>query len=479
MNHKIFISYSWSNPKHEEWVLYLAQRLRSDGVNVVLDKWDLKEGQDKYTFMESMVNSDDIIKVLMILDKKYQIKADERAGGVGTETQIISPKLYENLSQEKFIPIISEKDENGQPFLPAYLKGRMYIDLSNESYYEKSYEDLLRNIYNKPRYRKPELGRPPGYLFEAAPNNSKSSSLIRRLNYVIENKPEKTNKTIKEFLTNFLTSLSDYTIDFDTRDSIEIGKLIVDNINLYTELRDDYIAFMKTLLSEEIEFEAELFIEFFEKLPAFEDPREGVRSYTNYTYDNFKIFTYELFLFSIALGFNTKNYSFIKFLIESSYFIESRDNYNSDVSDFTVFYRKVNSINSYYNETFNKKFHNPMADLIMTRLPQGLYEKDIVIGDLICLHHAILNDQFWFPQTYIYYNNYKIPLFQKLGSQRHFERIKHIFCVDNKEDLIIQLNTVKENAGDNAFRRYSYNGVFDSAPLMYQLIDNETLCTKA
>jgi len=44
---KVFISYSWSSPQHEQWVLDLAERLSGDGIIVVLDKWDLKEGQDK------------------------------------------------------------------------------------------------------------------------------------------------------------------------------------------------------------------------------------------------------------------------------------------------------------------------------------------------------------------------------------------------------------------------------------------------
>ena len=48
---KIFISYSWTTPKHEKWVLDLAERLVSDGVDVVLDKCNLKPGEDKYSFM--------------------------------------------------------------------------------------------------------------------------------------------------------------------------------------------------------------------------------------------------------------------------------------------------------------------------------------------------------------------------------------------------------------------------------------------
>ena len=44
---KIFISYSWSS---DALVLELANRLVSHGVDVVLDKWDLKEGNDKFEF---------------------------------------------------------------------------------------------------------------------------------------------------------------------------------------------------------------------------------------------------------------------------------------------------------------------------------------------------------------------------------------------------------------------------------------------
>ena len=45
-NPKLFISYSWSSPEHEKWVLSLATELRSNGVDVLFDKWDLKEGDD-------------------------------------------------------------------------------------------------------------------------------------------------------------------------------------------------------------------------------------------------------------------------------------------------------------------------------------------------------------------------------------------------------------------------------------------------
>lgn len=130
---KIFISYAWES---SDLVLELAQRLVSHGVDVVLDKWDLKEGQDKYAFMERCVNDSEITKVLIICDKAYAQKANERTGGVGDETVIISSEIYGNTKQEKFIPIIAERDEEGQPYVPTYIKTRIYNDLSNQETYE-------------------------------------------------------------------------------------------------------------------------------------------------------------------------------------------------------------------------------------------------------------------------------------------------------------------------------------------------------
>lgn len=90
-NPKIFISYSWAS---SERVLELAERLMANGVEVILDKWDLKEGQDKYAFMEQSVTDKTIDKVLIVCDKSYAEKANQRTGGVGDETVIISPDLW-------------------------------------------------------------------------------------------------------------------------------------------------------------------------------------------------------------------------------------------------------------------------------------------------------------------------------------------------------------------------------------------------
>lgn len=88
MNPKVFISYSWHPEENKIRVQQLARRLMSDGVDVILDVWSLKDGQDKYVFMEKMVTDSDINKVLIICNKDYVEKADCRKGGVGTESTI-------------------------------------------------------------------------------------------------------------------------------------------------------------------------------------------------------------------------------------------------------------------------------------------------------------------------------------------------------------------------------------------------------
>ena len=118
---KVFISYSWTNDDHVNWVVRLAERLVGDGVDVVLDKWEFLEGHDKFAFMERMVTDATVNKVLAVCDERYAAKADDREGGVGTESQIISKDIYDKVMQEKFIPLVRERHGEGKEFRTGLL----------------------------------------------------------------------------------------------------------------------------------------------------------------------------------------------------------------------------------------------------------------------------------------------------------------------------------------------------------------------
>jgi len=58
-----------------------ADRLLADGVDIVLDQYDLKEGHDKHAFMEKMVTDLGVTHVLVVCDRTYAEKADARKAG--------------------------------------------------------------------------------------------------------------------------------------------------------------------------------------------------------------------------------------------------------------------------------------------------------------------------------------------------------------------------------------------------------------
>ncbi|QDK35541.1 MULTISPECIES: toll/interleukin-1 receptor domain-containing protein [Sphingomonadaceae] len=43
---RLFISYSHDDQAHKDWVLMLATRLVANGVDVLLDQWDMRLGSD-------------------------------------------------------------------------------------------------------------------------------------------------------------------------------------------------------------------------------------------------------------------------------------------------------------------------------------------------------------------------------------------------------------------------------------------------
>lgn len=71
---KVFISYSWSSKTHQQHIKDIAERLAADGVETVVDIYDLKEGDDKNHYMERMVQDESVTHVLVICDEKYSKK---------------------------------------------------------------------------------------------------------------------------------------------------------------------------------------------------------------------------------------------------------------------------------------------------------------------------------------------------------------------------------------------------------------------
>jgi hypothetical protein len=152
---KVFISYSWTSDEYQRSVVALAERLVGDGVDVVIDVWDLKAGQDKYAFMEQCVSDESIDRVLILCDAQYARRADARSGGVGNETEVITPSVYGRSGQTRCVPVVMERDADGEACLPTYLRSRVYVDLSGPDL-ERGYAELLASIRGESRWSRPD-----------------------------------------------------------------------------------------------------------------------------------------------------------------------------------------------------------------------------------------------------------------------------------------------------------------------------------
>ena len=159
-NPSVFLSYSWDNEAHKLWVLKLASELMRNGINVLIDEWDLRKYKnDLQFFMESGIRESDY--VIMVCTSMYAHKVNKRQGGVGIENTIITGEFFDENRSEKFIPIVRQYSKDLRDSLPSYLKTRYAIDFSIDTNFDKRIDELIRMIFNVPKYKKPKLGKIP------------------------------------------------------------------------------------------------------------------------------------------------------------------------------------------------------------------------------------------------------------------------------------------------------------------------------
>jgi len=153
---RAFASYSWDSHEQQDWVLRLATRLRGDGVDVVLDRWDTRLGSDLSLFMEQA--GDTAYRVIAIVTARYVDKADAAEGGVGYERRVITPSLMRDLHGHRVIPVLRD---NPEARLPRFLGAAKYIDFRGDDGYEERYYELLQELHGLQPTPKPPLGKNP------------------------------------------------------------------------------------------------------------------------------------------------------------------------------------------------------------------------------------------------------------------------------------------------------------------------------
>lgn len=458
MNPKVFISYSWHPEENKIRVQQLARRLMSDGVDVILDVWSLKDGQDKYVFMEKMVTDSDINKVLIICNKDYVEKADCRKGGVGTESTIMSDEIYSKAEQTKFLPVVFEKGNDGMIYKPHFLKSRIHINMSSDDCYEMGYEQLLRDIFDKPLIKKPALGTMPAFLETDEPILLSTAKEQRFLK--VKNEASSSFKDgIERYFDKLIASLDQFRISFRGENTKDLVDLIEKSIDSMLMVNNDFINFLE-MVSANDECKGEQFVDFFENLlQYYEDNNINLATSNSLSYlvnDNYRFFNYELFLSFAAIMLKHQRFDIIRYVVSADFCILS-NRMGREVMplSYVEFQRYNYTLDRFKKNLTNSNLISEAATLLKSKMDGKLFE-EMVEADILLYYLSLVYTKteevydMWYPELSIY--NSSFTILPKLASTRYFEKAKILFGVDDKESFITLINGLKDNLQRDGYR---------------------------
>jgi TIR domain len=465
---RVFISYSWTSQSHQDWVVALAERLVSDGVDVVLDLWELREGQDKYAFMERMVTDPSISKVLAICDRSYAEKADAREKGVGTESQIISKEIYDRVDQKKFVAIVTEYFDDGEPCLPTFFKSRKYIDTSSEEKLQTNYEQLLRFIFDKPLHQKPRVGQRPSFLVENSRLASPTASKLSLLRQAILADRSTVPALIAEYLRSYSDALENYRITNKITDNFD--EKVFASITQFVSYRDEFIEFVELVAGHrDDERSYQELHEFFQAVLAYLHPPAGITSWNDIQYDNFRFILFVLFLYTITVLIKKRRFGEANLLLEQGYFDENEARYGrAALRRYSIFDQYPHTLEEDRKRRLELRFHSVTAQIVKEQASyQGIRFDDLVETDLILYLRGILHSpgetwghDYWRPRT-APYTEYRgvLSLFAKASAHRVFEGIRILLGVENKDDLKSRLESARERGEVPGRSPFSYYNI--------------------
>ena len=445
---KLFVSYSWSNPTHEQWVLKLAQELAELDIHVIIDKWDLKEGYDAHAFMERMVTDPEIKKVMLVSDEVYAAKADGRAGGVGTETQILTPQLYGKTEQDKFVAVLPEKNAEGKPFLPTYYSSRIYIDLSEPDTYAAEFERLVRWVYDKPVDKRPERGKRPAFLDEDENAISLGTSAqFRRVIDALKNEKGYASAALEEYFDTFTQNLERFRI---TEFESEYDDAIVASIEAFTSYRNELIQLFNVICQyAPTEENTQKLHDFFEKLIPYLNAPLNRGSYQSWNFDNYRFIAYELYLYAIAIFIRHSRFEMAAAFMTEEYYVGNSHHYGQEqMIGSSAFMHTMDAL-SRRNNRLQTRWLSPVGALIKDRCTGvGLEFHQLMQADFILyIRYELQDDRFarWWPYTLVYTERFysSFEIFSRAVSKRYFDRVKVLLGIETPQDLESLINSYK------------------------------------
>ena len=320
--------------------------------------------------------------------------------------------------------VVVEKDERGQPCLPAYYTSRIYLDFSDRSRFAESFEQLLRWIADKPIHKKPELGKLPAYLSQEDDAIVLATSASKRRAYdAITGSKKHAYPATKEYFELFTEELEKFRLDPDVD---PFGDEFLSNFDLFVRYRNECLDVVQAIVRyTQDERYADLIHALFERLLQYFDAPEGMPRYREIAFDNYKFFAHELLLHCSAMFIAEGRHDLFNALVERQYYLERKAGFGGQpLVQFTKFRQYLKSLEA-RNQKSNLRRLSITADMLKQRAANsGTKFRKLMEADFILFLRAELAGldfyNRWWPDTLVYlgYDYSVFEVFERSRSSR-------------------------------------------------------------
>lgn len=163
---------SHSSADKERFVLGFARKLRENGIEAWVDRWEMLPGDSlaEKVYEEGLGGADAVVAIV----------SENSIESPWVKDELNTAKVRQITGKCKLIPVILGDVDEGQ--LPVVLGSTIWESIDDPNDYDLPLRRVVDAIYN--RRDRPGLGRPPAYvesLTEAVPGLDKKDSIVLKI----------------------------------------------------------------------------------------------------------------------------------------------------------------------------------------------------------------------------------------------------------------------------------------------------------
>lgn len=266
------------------------------------------------------------------------------------------------VNQDKFIPIVFGRNENGEVCKPTYLKEHLHFDFSIDDTYNSEYLRLVKTLYGEAVYPKPELGNKPAWVDKTTSIEIKKKSSFDAIKTIF---PEKAKQGLfSEYISEQLGKIKKC---IDLKESVGDTEEVLNFYNRFGEIRTEFLALL----------EYSMYIDSPEKIitKELEKCALEIQDDSSVAGGLSKSFLHELFLYSVAYFLKNDDYSSAGYILGRTYYNPNK--IANKISGYNLFYsRSDNSLDRAMNERDDKNYVSGCTEYWIENIEAKYYTKE-------------------------------------------------------------------------------------------------------